>query len=96
MWKAYFDIYDKTYHDEKRIKTFRGSQTDAAFLKRVAEEIGTIDIIVDDGSHYNDHVITTFKILFPLLSPRGIYVVEDIQTSYWPGEGDERWAVQVT
>jgi len=91
MWKEYFprahifgiDIYDKTYHDKKRIKTFRGSQTDEAFLKRVVEEIGIVDIIIDDGSHYNDHVITTFKILFPLLSPKGIYVVEDVQTSYW-------------
>jgi hypothetical protein len=28
-------------------------------------------------------VITTFKILFPLLSLKGIYVIEDVQTSYW-------------
>ena len=91
MWKAYFpkshifgvDIYDKACHDETRIKTFRGSQSDAEFLRRVADEIGTIDIIIDDGSHFNDHVITTFKILFPLISPQGIYVVEDTQTSYW-------------
>ena len=91
MWKAFFpnsyifgiDIYDKKYHNEKRIKTFRGSQVDEAFLREVAEEIGPIDIIIDDGSHFNDHVITSFKILFPLLSPNGIYVVEDLQTSYW-------------
>jgi demethylmacrocin O-methyltransferase len=91
MWKAFFpnsyifgiDIYDKKYHDEKRIKTFKGSQVDEVFLREIAEEIGPIDIIIDDGSHFNDHVITTFKILFPLLSPNGIYVVEDLQTSYW-------------
>ena len=91
MWKAFFpngnifgiDIYDKKYHDEKRIKTFQGSQVDEVFLREVAEKIGPIDIIIDDGSHFNDHVIATFKILFPLLSPNGIYVVEDLQTSYW-------------
>jgi hypothetical protein len=91
MWKAYFpksrifgiDIYDKSYHDGYRIKTFKGSQADEDFLRTVAEQIGTIDIIIDDGSHYNDHVITTFRILFPLMSSDGIYIVEDLQTSYW-------------
>jgi hypothetical protein len=91
MWKAYFpnsrifgiDIYDKTPHDAKRIKTFQGSQTDTSFLKRVVEEIGRVDIIIDDGSHHNEHVITSFKFLFPLLTDKGIYVVEDTQTSYW-------------
>ena len=99
MWKAYFpksnilgiDIYDKSYHDENRIKTFIGSQVDEDFLRRVAAEIGTIDIIIDDGSHYNDHVIKTFKILFPLLNPNGIYVVEDLQTSYWDEVIGEHW-----
>jgi hypothetical protein len=99
MWKAYFpksrvlgiDIYDKTYHDEERIKTFQGSQTDPDFLKRVVEEIGPVDIIIDDGSHYNDHVITSFKILFPLLAPKGIYVVEDTQTSYWSSLAGVEW-----
>lgn len=91
MWRAYFpksrifgiDIYDKSHHDEKRIKTFQGSQVDTDFLKRVVEEIGRVDIIIDDGSHFNDHVITSFNFLFPLLADNGIYVVEDTQTSYW-------------
>ena len=88
MWKAYFpesrifgiDIYDKKYR-RRRIRTFQGSQTDANFLKRVVEEIGPVDIIIDDGSHYNTHVIASFQTLFRLLAPKGIYVVEDTQTS---------------
>jgi hypothetical protein len=99
MWKAYFpnsrifgiDIHDKTYHDEYRIKSLRGSQVDEGFLKKVVDEIGEIDIIIDDGSHYSNHVITTFQILFPLMSPNGIYVIEDLQTSYWEKMGDENW-----
>jgi hypothetical protein len=102
MWKAYFpngringiDLYDKTPHEEARIRTFAGSQVDEAFLKRVVAEIGTPDIIIDDGSHRSEHVIASFRILFPLLAPNGIYVVEDLQTSYWgpgssvPGDWD--------
>ena len=95
MWKQYFkkgnvfgiDINDKSGVDESRIKTFRGDQSDPAFLRQVAKSIGTIDIIVDDGSHINNHVIAAFECLFPLLADDGIYVVEDVQTSYWPNFG---------
>lgn len=94
LWKYYFpnsrvfgiDIYDKSFHNEHRIKTFQGSQVDEEFLNSVISEIGSVDIIIDDGSHLNKHVIRTFELLFPKLSQNGIYVVEDLQTSYWEGE----------
>jgi hypothetical protein len=95
MWRAYFprakmygiDIHDKRLHNERRIKTYRGSQVDATFLNSVIAEIGRVDIIIDDGSHINEHVITSFELLFPHLSGDGLYVVEDTQTSYWPELG---------
>jgi len=93
MWRTYFpkgriygiDIFDKSLHNERRIKTFHGSQVDEEFFDKVVAEIGRPDIVIDDGSHRNEHVIKTFHKLFPLLSDTGIYVVEDTQTSYWPG-----------
>lgn len=93
MWKYYFrrgliyglDIFDKSPLDEPRIRTFRGDQSDPASLEAVAGAIGPIDIIVDDGSHMSEHVITSFTTLFPRLSDGGLYVIEDLQTSYWPG-----------
>ena len=99
MWKAYFpngniwgiDIFDKSFHDEKRIKTFKGSQVDERFLDEVVRTIGTIDIIIDDGSHMNEHVIQTFRTLFPRLAQNGIYVIEDIQTSYWTEVRGTTW-----
>ena len=95
MWKNYFpksfiyglDICDKKSHDERRVKTYQGSQIDEAFLRRVLSDIGKADIIIDDGSHQNSHVISTFQFLFPLLANDGIYVVEDTQTSYWAEYG---------
>jgi hypothetical protein len=97
MWKKYFpyaninsiDIYDKSFLEEKRIRIFKGSQIDHAFLLDVIKEIGNPDIIIDDGSHVNSHVIETFKILFPLLKDGGIYAIEDTQTSYWPSFGGD-------
>lgn len=95
MWRTYFpngrvygiDIYDKSPHDRRRIKTFKGSQTDPLFLEYVVREIGKISIIIDDGSHENEHVLFTFQHLFPHLADGGIYAIEDIQTSYWPKFG---------
>ena len=99
MWKRYFpkseiysiDIYDKSAHEERRIKIFQGSQNDPEFLQHVVEEMGGVDIIIDDGSHINEHVITSFKTLFPLLAEGGVYAVEDTQTSYWPGFGGDSY-----
>ncbi|HLR76746.1 MAG TPA: CmcI family methyltransferase [Balneolaceae bacterium] len=95
MWKKYFpfgniysiDIYDKSALQENRITIFKGSQTDEDFIKKVVNKIGELDIIIDDGSHKNEHVIKTFEILFPLMKDGGIYVVEDTQTSYWKEYG---------
>lgn len=92
MWRDYFpratiyglDIVDKSAHDEARIRTVLGSQDDPALLERLSREAGGFDIVIDDGSHLCGHVIRSFEILFPLLNPDGIYVVEDLQTSYWP------------
>lgn len=103
MWKAFFpkarivgvDIHDKSCHEESRIQTFMGSQTDESFLKALVETIGAPDIIIDDGSHLNSDVIKTFTCLFPLLKTGGYYVVEDIQTSYWDTFGGIDWGGSV-
>src|SRR5882757_9979464 len=71
------------------INIFKGSQVDKEFLRNVIKKIGNPDIIIDDGSHVNEHMIDTFKILFPLLKDGGVYVVEDTQTSYWPEFGGD-------
>jgi hypothetical protein len=93
MWKRFFsngkifaiDIFDKSQLQESRIQIFKGSQVDKGFLDEVLIHTGELDIIIDDGSHMNDHVLTTFNHLFPKLKLGGIYVIEDVQTSYWPG-----------
>jgi hypothetical protein len=97
MWKRYFtkakifsfDIYDKKPHEESRIRIFQGSQVDPIFLEEVLKQTGELDVIIDDGSHINEHVLFTFRYLFPKLKSGGIYVIEDIQTSYWEHYGGQ-------
>jgi demethylmacrocin O-methyltransferase len=99
MWKYYFpkssiysvDIYDKRKLQEHRIIIFRGSQNDPDFLRKVVEQMGGVEIVIDDGSHVNEHVITSFRTLFPLLAEGGIYVIEDIESSYWPKLGGDSY-----
>ena len=90
MWKKFFsksniyaiDICDKSKLKEKRIKIFQGSQDDYNFLEKVTQSTGELDIIIDDGSHINQHVISSFNFLFSKLKNGGIYVIEDTETAY--------------
>ncbi|HUR32017.1 MAG TPA: class I SAM-dependent methyltransferase [Saprospiraceae bacterium] len=95
MWKKFFangkitgiDIYDKFFLQEERIKIYKGPQQDGDFLHSVSAKEGPFDIIIDDGSHIQSHIIASFETLFPLLAPGGLYVIEDTQTSYWESYG---------
>lgn len=60
-----------------------GSQDDPQFLADVVAEMGGVDIVIDDGSHFARHQRASFLALFPLVSVGGVYVVEDLHTSYW-------------
>lgn len=98
MWRDYFrhgqiygiDLHDKSAQDSRRIKTFRGSQDDPAFLLEVIQAIGHPDIIVDDGSHECPRTLASFEILWPSLKPGGWYVIEDTRTSYLEQYGGSR------
>lgn len=69
--------------DDPGINVRIGSQADATFLQQVVEEMGGVDIVLDDGSHVAKHQLASLKALFPLLADGGTYVVEDLHTSYW-------------
>jgi hypothetical protein len=91
MWKEYFplgriiglDIEDKSQFAEDRITILQGDQSDRPMLDRIARDHGPFDVVIDDGSHQNAHVIASFEALFPHLKDDGIYVIEDLQTAYW-------------
>lgn len=86
MWADYFttasitgvDVFIKNYR-YKQVKVVQCSQTD----KTEMEKLGKFDVIIDDGSHMNYDVITTFEFMFRQLNDNGIYIVEDCQTTYF-------------
>ena len=97
MWKNYFGNKCKIYgidinpecsvFSEDQIEIIIGSQDDRSFLKSLADKIPEIDILIDDGGHLMSQQINTFEILFPHISENGIYLCEDLHTSYWKGYG---------
>ncbi len=93
MWKNYFGGKAKIYGidvnpfckklEEENIKIFIGSQSDRKFLKEVKSVIPTIDILIDDGGHTMRQQIVTYEELFDHVKEDGVYLCEDLHTSYW-------------
>lgn len=79
-----FDIEEKRMDLGPRVTILRGSQVDPGFIAMLIRDHGPFDVIVDDGSHLNDHVWQTYTMLAPALTPGGIYIVEDVQTAFSP------------
>lgn len=59
-----------------------GSQADPDFLNTLVDEMGGVDLVLDDGSHRMPHVRASFESLFPRLSEGGVYMIEDLHTAY--------------
>jgi hypothetical protein len=93
-WRAFFprgeivgcDIEPKHHLAGGRIRVYTTDQGSAADLDALARAEGPFDIIVDDGSHLSRHQMFSFHRLFEHLRDGGIYVIEDVQTSFWPVE----------
>jgi hypothetical protein len=75
--KDFEDIDNKIYVEI-------GSQIDGEFLSGISTKYGLFDLILDDGSHMQSHIIFSFNHLFDSIKSEGIYVIEDCVTSYWP------------
>jgi hypothetical protein len=94
MWKQYFGPNAKIFGidinphckmlEEEQIEIFIGDQEDRIFLKSLTEKISRIDILIDDGGHTMKQQINTYEELFPYIDKNGVYLCEDLHTSYWP------------
>lgn len=100
LWKNFFgedllkwtgiDINQKCLALNKQLVAekglvYCGSQDDPSFLANVAAKRGEFDIIVDDGSHLSEHIITSFECLASHVKDGGLYIIEDVHACYWKG-----------
>lgn len=87
MWRKYFGknarIYGLDIQDIKpKFPLFVGNQGDRVFMEETVLKTIPLHIVVDDGSHQCYHQVVSFEVLFPRLEDGGVYIVEDIHTSY--------------
>ena len=80
------DIKDKESKFD-RIFSEKGDQKDSNFLTEIHNKYGGFDIVIDDGGHRMEQQIESFKTLYPLLNEHGVYIIEDLHTSYWKKYG---------
>lgn len=62
-------------------------QADFAGQQAFAQTVDGFDIIIDDGGHRMEQQITSFLALFPYVKSGGMYIIEDLHTSYWQSYG---------
>ena len=97
LWRDYFskakicgiDIVKKDF-SINNVEILCGDQSDYNFLSEIVKKYGKFDVIIDDGSHVSKHIISSFNYLFDYLNENGLYIIEDLQTSYIPRFGGSR------
>jgi hypothetical protein len=99
LWHAYFPFSrvvgiapaDLSRFDSPRFSSLVCDPSSETAIKAAAARIapGSVDVIIDDGSHASADQQLAFRTLFPLLAGGGWYFIEDLD---WQpsGEGSER------
>jgi hypothetical protein len=93
LWDAYFSSIDDRKisgieSDQScpnligKMKIYKGDQKDQRLLDSVIKENGSFDIIIDDGSHWPLDQRAAFDYFYPHVNPSGVYIIEDIYSSY--------------
>lgn len=97
MWEQYFKnaelhFMDITYSYAKYFSTrshyHLGDQANAKDLLSIMNTTGgDFDIMIDDGGHTMVQQLVSFITLFPYVKSGGMYIIEDLHTSYWKDYG---------
>jgi hypothetical protein len=94
VWLEYFPKADITIADinieithSDRSRVVKCDQSSLSELNQLAKKVGKARVILDDGSHNPIHQFDTFNYLFKnVLEDGGVYIIEDIEVSYWHSE----------
>jgi hypothetical protein len=99
LWEEYFWRDDFRLHvvdvkpvaaglANERVTVTVGDLGDPDTLDRLAASV--YDVVLDDASHLWGHQLLAFERLFPAVRRGGLYIIEDIETSFGPNR--ERWS----
>ena len=97
MWNYYFDNKCKIYGIDinpncldvpnklgaTNISVTIGNQESREFWKQYLKDKPKFDIVIEDGGHTMNQQIVTYEELYNHVTDTGVYLCEDLHTSYW-------------
>jgi hypothetical protein len=103
LWQTYFpyvrvigvDLTDFSTLNNERFKSFICDQSKVDDLRAVAAKVeaGSVDVIIDDGSHASFDEQLTLREFFPLLAEGGWYFIEGLD---WQPPGEDTSKITLT
>jgi hypothetical protein len=86
MWRRYFpharlfgiDIDDFSRVRIRNCTIMRGDMANRQFLTAFGRANGPFDLVIEDASHASHHQQIALGVLFPFVSPGGLYIIEDM------------------
>ena len=77
----------KRYESADWVHIEVGDSSDPAFLAELRAKYPHVDIFLDDGGHRMDQQMIALREMLPHVQPQGVYILEDLSTSWTPGFG---------
>ncbi|MDD9921811.1 MAG: hypothetical protein OXQ92_05960 [Boseongicola sp.] len=94
MWLEFFsearitglDVSDFSWFEHDRFNFVRCDMDERANIRDAADQVGPVDIVIDDASHASHHQQYAFLELFPKVTSGGLYIIEDLRWQPQPYE----------
>ena len=97
FWESYFsqaelhfmdiDLQRPLYHSERSQYHLIDQENHQQLVDFASVHQGNFDVILDDGGHTMHQQLVSFLALFPFVKNGGMYIIEDLHTSYWKNYG---------
>jgi hypothetical protein len=68
--------------EKEGFEIYIGDQGDSSFWKKFFDEVGNVDIVIDDGSHTYYEQINTLINCVPKINNDGLFITEDVHSSF--------------
>lgn len=91
LWRNYLGPHSKILgidtdqeakqHENFQISVEIGDQSDEEFLNYINKKHGPFDVVIDDGSHKQSDVVTTFSFWMDKMPKNSVYLIEDTHTA---------------
>ncbi|VDM24752.1 unnamed protein product [Toxocara canis] len=70
-------------NEEVSVLEIGANRTNSKLIKKVCEDYGPFDVVVDEVSHINRDTVTAFSLIWNCMKFESIYILEDKQSSQW-------------